>query len=75
MNLAPCPDCKKMISVAAITCPNCGRVFNEGERTAQKEAFEAKVASDSKRSLVIALIVAALLVILGIERWQNRKNP
>jgi hypothetical protein len=64
MNIGPCPDCKKMISVEATTCPNCGRVFKEGERAEQQKAFEAKVAADSKRSLVIALVVAAVLLVL-----------
>ena len=64
MNIAPCPDCKKMISVAAATCPNCGRVFKEGERATHQKEFEAKVAADSKRSVVIAVVVAVVLLIL-----------
>lgn len=64
MNIAPCPDCKTMCSVTAATCPKCGRVFKEGERAAQQKEFKAKVAADSKRSIVIALVVAAVLLIL-----------
>ena len=64
MNTAPCPDCQKMISVTATACPKCGRVFKEGERAAHQKAFEAKVAADSKRSLIIAGVVAIVLLIL-----------
>lgn len=24
-NLAPCPDCQKLVSIHAPTCPSCGR--------------------------------------------------
>lgn len=64
MNLAPCPDCKKMVSVAATTCPNCGRVFKEGEREAHRKEFEAKIEEDKRRSVVIGVIVVVVLLIL-----------
>lgn len=64
MKLAPCPDCKTMCSVMAVTCPKCGRVFKEGERAVHQKEFEAKVAADSKRSIVIAGVVAVVLLIL-----------
>jgi uncharacterized membrane protein YvbJ len=63
MKLAPCPDCKTMCSVMAATCPKCGRVFKEGERAAQQKEFEAKVAADSRRSLIIAGVVTVVLLI------------
>ena len=30
-NLAPCPDCKMIISLSAAACPNCGRPINAGD--------------------------------------------
>jgi uncharacterized membrane protein YvbJ len=53
-----------MISVTATTCPKCGRVFKEGERATHQKEFEAKVAADSKRSIVIAVVVAVVLLVL-----------
>jgi|GEM_PF-555494 len=28
-NLAPCPDCGRMVSTAALACPGCGRPFTQ----------------------------------------------
>ena len=33
-NLVKCPDCQKSVSVAAVSCPNCGRPFQPGELSA-----------------------------------------
>jgi uncharacterized membrane protein YvbJ len=63
MNRSPCPDCRKMISATANVCPLCGHVFKEGERAAQQQAFEAKVAADSKKGLIYALIGAVILLL------------
>ena len=74
MNIAPCPDCKKMISVTATVCPKCGHVFKEGERTAQQKEFEAKVTADSKRSLIFALIGAVIVLILVLVSTSIMEN-
>ncbi len=29
-NLAPCPDCQKLVSIQAPTCPHCGRPLKAG---------------------------------------------
>lgn len=31
LKLAPCPDCKKKISLTATQCPNCGKTITEGD--------------------------------------------
>jgi uncharacterized membrane protein YvbJ len=64
MKLAPCPDCKNMCSVAAAVCPRCGRVFQEGERAASREVFKRKVAADSRKSFVWAIVAFIVLLIL-----------
>lgn len=31
LKLAPCPDCKRRISLTATQCPGCGRTIMEGD--------------------------------------------
>jgi uncharacterized paraquat-inducible protein A len=62
--LAPCPDCKRMISLAAATCPQCGRAFKAGDLVPiQPEPL-------STRSIIWMIVVSIIilyLVIMGIK--------
>lgn len=34
-NLKPCPDCARLLSLSAVTCPHCGRPIAEQKTTDQ----------------------------------------
>lgn len=57
MRLAPCPDCRKMISLAATACPHCGRPITEGE-------LAPPTPKPMSRGCTILMIIAAVLVVI-----------
>ena len=62
MNLAPCPDCKKMISLAASACPNCGRPVTAEELSKQPQPRPSEA---GQWGCIIVLIIIILLIIIG----------
>lgn len=68
-NLVKCPDCKKNVSVAALSCPNCGRPFELGELAAlippppppPTPADTATVAAVSTLTMVIMIVGAVVI--------------
>ena len=74
MKLAPCPDCKRMISLAATTCPNCGRPIQPGDlKSAEPTPEEIEERSRrSQRNLVIVVVLLALMTLLCVNA--NRKE-
>ena len=55
MKLAPCPACKKMLSLTATVCPNCGRTMKEGDLIAPETP-----------PMPLWWIVAAILIVIFI---------
>jgi hypothetical protein len=55
--LAPCPDCRRMVSLEAATCLKCGRVFKEGD-------LIPVVPKPMSPATIIMISVVVLLVIM-----------
>jgi endogenous inhibitor of DNA gyrase (YacG/DUF329 family) len=62
--LVKCPDCHKSVSVAAASCPNCGRPFRLGELSDLIPADKAAAQAEAKKALVVIMIASA--VVIGI---------
>jgi predicted anti-sigma-YlaC factor YlaD len=60
-NLASCPDCRNMCSLAAVSCPKCGRVMQPGDLTPPDEGEPKK-----RIGGIVVLALMALLVLLLI---------
>jgi hypothetical protein len=68
MNLAPCPDCKTMISLNAANCPKCGRVIKEGDLVPP----EAKPMNPG--CVIAAVIIVIVMIISGIQMSNEKKE-
>jgi hypothetical protein len=67
MPLAPCPDCGNQCSLAAFTCPKCGRPLTEEELKNSKKLISlTQFISDNKDLLTAASVLTALSVF-----WNN----
>jgi endogenous inhibitor of DNA gyrase (YacG/DUF329 family) len=72
--LVKCPDCHKSVSVAAASCPNCGRPFRLGELSDLIPADKAAAQAEAKKalvgvatlSIVTIVIMIASAVVIGI---------
>jgi predicted nucleic acid-binding Zn ribbon protein len=59
MKLAPCPDCRKNVSIQAAHCVHCGRVF-------QPEEMEAEAAKERRRRTIAAFVILGVMLFLII---------
>lgn len=66
LKLAPCPDCKRRISLTATTCPQCGRTIMPGDL--QPIPIQTK-----PPSALWPIIVGILLFLLLFAAYQNGK--
>lgn len=60
MNLIQCIDCKRLCFTDFISCPSCGRAFQEGEMAAK--AFAENKSFQMKSS---AMFLTAFVVLLS----------
>jgi hypothetical protein len=67
LKLAPCPDCKRRISLAATTCLGCGRAIKEGDL----QSIEIKT---NPPSVWWPIIVGILLFVILNAAYQNGKE-
>lgn len=70
--LAECPDCRRLVSLTATACPNCGRAFKEGDL----KSSEAKGVGPG---CIIVIVLFVLFLILAAsnsvsERQLNRSR-
>ena len=66
--LAPCPDCRRMVSLAAATCPVCGRVFKEGD------LVPVVPKPMSKATIIVIGIVVLLIMIMLLNGMEQVKE-
>lgn len=59
--LAPCPDCKANISLAAVACPKCGRLIKQGDLT------PATAQPMPIWQYILAALIVFLLVFLALK--------
>jgi hypothetical protein len=67
LKLAPCPDCKRRISLAATTCPKCGRTIMPGDL--QPIPIQTK-----PPSVALPIIIGILLFFLLLVAYQKGKE-
>jgi hypothetical protein len=63
-NLFPCPDCGRECSVAALSCPNCGKPFpreTSQPASALPEAIHTHILSQSTAKVGMCLTLLGLL--------------
>ena len=58
-----CPACVKFISVDALTCPNCGKPFAEGELAAKAAKINADW-QESKGSFLWAIVLLIVVFLM-----------
>ena len=62
-NLMCCPDCGRMISKDAVSCPQCGCPFPGNMKTIQPQASSAQRKSGiSVLGVIVAIVVAGLIL-------------
>lgn len=69
--LLKCPDCGRMISRDAQTCPNCGCPDPRGKRAAAEQEKETK---DQKVHRIAIILIAVLAIIALVIIW-HKTNP
>lgn len=57
--LAPCPDCRRMVSLEAAACLKCGRAFKEGDLVPVVPKPMSKVTI-----IVISIIILIVMMML-----------
>ena len=66
-----CPDCGRMISRDAQTCPNCGCPDPQGKRAAAEQEKEMK---EQKERRIVIILIAVLAIIALVIIW-HKTNP
>ena len=69
--LLKCPDCGRMISRDAQTCPNCGCPDPRGKRAAAEQEKETR---DQKVRRIAIILIAVLAIIALVIIW-HKTNP
>jgi predicted amidophosphoribosyltransferase len=70
LKLAPCPDCKRMISLTATTCPTCGRTIKEGDLV--PVPIDAKPMSKVTIFIIAVVILLIMMMLLnGMEQLKE----
>lgn len=69
-NLAPCPDCRNMCSLTAVSCPKCGRVFQPGDLQPQAGGEADK----HPFLLLIFVFVIFLMIVFGVKMSQEMRE-
>ena len=62
MKLAPCPDCKRVISRSAIACPNCGRPITASDFPPPPEAQRFPIGT-----IILAAIIVLIILMLAVN--------
>lgn len=70
LKLAPCPDCKRMISLTAAACPHCGRAIKEGDLT----PIPVDAKPMSKVTIIIISVVVLLVMMLLLNGMEQVKE-
>ncbi len=65
MALINCPECKKEVSDAAPTCPNCG-VPIAGAKEGKAAGVQLTTIQETGKKLKIHSLLSSLLVIVGV---------
>ncbi len=66
--LFPCPDCKKLVSPNASSCPNCGKVLLAPVKKKKETSGCAKFA-------LISILAVIALSIIGSQNRDRSSNP
>lgn len=67
MKLAPCPDCKRMISLSASTCPNCGRPIKEGELVSPVPSEPKPMTAGQWGCFILIALVVLFIIISALN--------
>lgn len=69
MNLAPCPDCKTMISRSATACPKCGRPITPADLPPppKREGFPVG-------TVIVAAIVVIIILLLAMKASNDKQE-
>jgi len=62
MKLAPCPDCKRIISRSATACPNCGRPIAASDFPPPHERERFPIGT-----IILAAIVVLIIMMLALN--------
>lgn len=67
MALIECPECKKMISDTASSCPNCGYLFpKQKSETFLKNIISYSTQNRIKKNIPIIATIAVVIIIIAI---------
>jgi hypothetical protein len=67
-NLNPCPDCERLCSPAALTCPNCGRPFPEDATVVANKLIDQILALSPKKVGMCLTLLGLIKVVESVKR-------
>ena len=67
LKLAPCPDCKRRISLAATACPGCGRAIMPGDL----KPIEIQTEPPSTAWPIVIVILLFILLFVAYQKGKE----